>query len=321
MDERTRIERGLAADRENARYAEPDAERPSGAAVGAPSAAPRTPVSPAPMMPSGPAPSDRLPAPAEPPPPPSDMPSDQHSALEESGPQTAALDDSAQEQGSAEPAAYASKPAMERPSPVQPAVAHSPAMPEPIPAQAAAASRAVMPAAAPARPALPVTQVAQATQAVQSDAFPAPAPANDASAGESAALPDEQPIGNWPTRSVEKLPRAFLIYFPSGSAKLDVADRGTLREVIRIYKNRGGPMQIVGHASSRSRHPDSLQSELANFRLSGQRADAVARELERMGVARADMVVSAVSDSEPLYGESTPTGEAGNRRVEVFFTP
>lgn len=53
IEERNRVSSGLAADRENARYAKPEPARPSGAALGAPEAAPRTPVV---TDPSGPSP-------------------------------------------------------------------------------------------------------------------------------------------------------------------------------------------------------------------------------------------------------------------------
>lgn len=43
-EERNRVAGGLLADRENARYAQPEASRPLGASLGAPMAAPRTPV-------------------------------------------------------------------------------------------------------------------------------------------------------------------------------------------------------------------------------------------------------------------------------------
>jgi flagellar motor protein MotB len=37
-----------------------------------------------------------------------------------------------------------------------------------------------------------------------------------------------------------------------------------------------------------------------------------------MGVERADIQVEARGDRDPVYHEFMPTGEAGNRRAEVF---
>jgi flagellar motor protein MotB len=41
--------------------------------------------------------------------------------------------------------------------------------------------------------------------------------------------------------------------------------------------------------------------------------------LERLGVPPEVIVVTALSDQEPTYFEVMPAGEAGNRRVEIFF--
>lgn len=88
-DERSRIERGLAADRENARYAQPEAARPTGAEAGAPIAAPRTPVtrqSAPPPMSNQPGANSRESLPLDPQPMPSGAPPDQRSSLDESEP-------------------------------------------------------------------------------------------------------------------------------------------------------------------------------------------------------------------------------------------
>ncbi len=158
-----------------------------------------------------------------------------------------------------------------------------------------------------------------ASAARMEEATPAAQPAALVDATPSSDMAS-RPVGNWPTRSTENLP-SFLIHFEGGSAQVDRADRDMLREVLRIYKNRGGPLKVIGHASADNRNPNSVQRQLANFRVSSQRAENVARELANLGVARADMIVGAVSDSEPIYGESSAAGAAGNRRVEVVFIP
>ena len=58
---------------------------------------------------------------------------------------------------------------------------------------------------------------------------------------------------------------------------------------------------------------------MLNFNISVDRADAVARELIRLGAERDDLVVDAISDSKPMYFEFMPTGEAGNRRAEIYL--
>ena len=41
--------------------------------------------------------------------------------------------------------------------------------------------------------------------------------------------------------------------------------------------------------------------------------------LERLGVPPEIIVVTAMSDQDPAYFEVMPAGEAGNRRVAIFF--
>ena len=64
---------------------------------------------------------------------------------------------------------------------------------------------------------------------------------------------------------------------------------------------------------------DPVQHHLVNLNISLNRAKAVARELIRQGVPQELVFVAALSDSRPLYHEVMPAGEAGNRRVEVYF--
>ena len=58
---------------------------------------------------------------------------------------------------------------------------------------------------------------------------------------------------------------------------------------------------------------------MVNFKVSVDRADAVARELIRLGVNKEELVVDAISDAQPVYFEFMPTGEAGNRRAEIYL--
>ncbi len=49
------------------------------------------------------------------------------------------------------------------------------------------------------------------------------------------------------------------------------------------------------------------------------RANRVAEHLIAMGVARDKVLVEAFSATNPLYSEAMPTGEAGNRRADIYF--
>jgi outer membrane protein OmpA-like peptidoglycan-associated protein len=107
-----------------------------------------------------------------------------------------------------------------------------------------------------------------------------------------------------------------LIYFQNGSASLSEDDRSVIREVAELQKASGGVIQIVGHASMAT---GTATSDEANYDISLARANAVANALLREGVDSANVQVAAAGSAEPEYYEFTPTGEAGNRRAEIYL--
>jgi len=109
------------------------------------------------------------------------------------------------------------------------------------------------------------------------------------------------------------------ILFSDGSARVGAGDRQVIRRIYNDYRARGGRIHIVGHASSRTRNLDQASHQLANCSISYERARAVATVLERLGTPPEAIVLTAMSDQQPNYFEVMPAGEAGNRRVEVFF--
>lgn len=127
------------------------------------------------------------------------------------------------------------------------------------------------------------------------------------------SLRDFQPGPSGVSRRVATINYAF------GSARLSPSEVDTLRHVVHLHRERGGMIRVVGFASSRTRNMDPVAHQIANFTISMRRADAVARELMKLGVKPNQMYVGAVSDSEPIYFESMPGGEAANRRTEIFI--
>ena len=108
------------------------------------------------------------------------------------------------------------------------------------------------------------------------------------------------------------------IQFGNGSARLTTEDVRILREVISIHKQQGGVIRVVGHASSRTRDMAPEKHLRVNHSMSLNRADMVARELLKLGLPGENLFVGGVSDRQPLYQEVMPSGEAGNRRTEIF---
>ncbi len=113
--------------------------------------------------------------------------------------------------------------------------------------------------------------------------------------------------------------RVATVLFGAGGTKLDAADERELRRVVRLFRRQGGTVKVVGHASSFTRNMAPVRHQIVNFSLSLERAQAVARALERMGVPTDAIEVAALSDSQPVFYESMPAGEAANRRAEVFL--
>lgn len=109
------------------------------------------------------------------------------------------------------------------------------------------------------------------------------------------------------------------ILFANGSSDLDSNDRRVLRDVVAVHRQRGGKLRVIGHASARTRSMDPVRHKMVNFNISVARADAVARELARRGARKGDISVAARSDTQPIFYEVMPSGEAGNRRAEVFI--
>jgi flagellar motor protein MotB len=110
-----------------------------------------------------------------------------------------------------------------------------------------------------------------------------------------------------------------LIFFGYGSSGLSRNDVNVLRDVARLHQDRGGLIRVIGHASQGQGSGDPVKQRLANFNISLARANAVARELSRLGVPTDQIQVAAAGAQQPIYYESSPTGEAGNRRVEIYL--
>ncbi len=111
-----------------------------------------------------------------------------------------------------------------------------------------------------------------------------------------------------------------VVYFPGDSVTLDKSARAKIRAAVAAFKANGGQgtIRVVGHSSSRTANM-SLEKHLeAIFEKSQERAAAVAKELIQEGVPAAKVLIDAVGDSQPIYYESMPEGEAGNRRAEIF---
>jgi outer membrane protein OmpA-like peptidoglycan-associated protein len=117
------------------------------------------------------------------------------------------------------------------------------------------------------------------------------------------------------------LPAASVVFFPGDTTVLNASARAQVRAAVDAYRAQGGNgfIKVVGHASSRTGNMPLERHLVVIFEKSQQRANSVAQELIRQGVPANKVLVEAVGDSEPVYYESMPKGEDGNRRAEIFL--
>ena len=196
-------------------------------------------------------------------------------------------------QATAQPAPVQDVAKQELPAPpveptVQPAVAAAPPAPR-APALASRPESNPPPAAAPAPP-----QVAAVPPATRT------------------------PAAVEPLRSTGLETPLATIQFGHGSANLDGNDREILRQAAVLALQEGATVKVVGHSSGRGQG-DSVRQQLGNLEMSIGRANAVAGALIQFGLDPGNVIVEAKSDQEPLYRETAATGEAGNRRAEVYL--
>ena len=111
-----------------------------------------------------------------------------------------------------------------------------------------------------------------------------------------------------------------VVYFAGDGTTLSAAARSQIRGAVQAFKSAGGAgsIRVVGHASSRTANMPVEKHLEVIFDKSQQRANAVAQELIHQGIPAAKVLVEAVGDSQPVYYESMPKGEDGNRRAEIF---
>jgi outer membrane protein OmpA-like peptidoglycan-associated protein len=113
--------------------------------------------------------------------------------------------------------------------------------------------------------------------------------------------------------------RVAVIQFGYGSAALDGQDREVLRQVVALQRQYGGSIQVVGHASAKTGVMSVERHNAANLQISQARARAVRDELVRLGAPANGVTAQGAGDTQPLYGEMMATGEAGNRRADIYL--
>jgi outer membrane protein OmpA-like peptidoglycan-associated protein len=114
---------------------------------------------------------------------------------------------------------------------------------------------------------------------------------------------------------------AAVVFFPHDTTVLDEEAKSQIRTAAKQFMSLGGQgfVKVIGHSSSRTGNMTASRHLVWNFERSQARANAVARALIQQGVPADKVLVQAVGDDQPVYQESMPQGEDGNRRAEIFF--
>ena len=114
------------------------------------------------------------------------------------------------------------------------------------------------------------------------------------------------------------------ILFDSGQAQLKPGADAMLRELVNLLDAPGGQqmnVMVVGHTDSqRVRGAEGSDDFPNNWHLSTARANAVADELRRLGLAGQRLGVAGFGPHQSIAGNEEPSARQQNRRVEIFIT-
>lgn len=110
--------------------------------------------------------------------------------------------------------------------------------------------------------------------------------------------------------------------FSGGLAMLSPATREIVEKVGRAVADVQGRVRVVGHSDNQKlsgKNPEFKNNQI----LSEKRAQAVVQVMTEMGVDNSRIEVAGMGDTQPITSNSTASGRAKNRRVEieVFFAP
>jgi outer membrane protein OmpA-like peptidoglycan-associated protein len=106
--------------------------------------------------------------------------------------------------------------------------------------------------------------------------------------------------------------RSFLIFFDWNRADLTARARQIIGEAAEVARAQPARIEVAGHA-------DRTGTPQYNMTLSRRRAETVAEELIKRGIARQDISITALGETQPLVATSDGVREPQNRRVEIIL--
>lgn len=137
--------------------------------------------------------------------------------------------------------------------------------------------------------------------------------ASGAAPGEPVVIPAEE-VRSLVGPALEALPKPplqFILYFKHDTAELTRQSLAELKTVLRTTRERNPvDMSVVGHT-------DTLGSKSYNYRLSLERAEAIAALLIKNGTDPSIIDITSHGKDNPLVPTGDQVSEPRNRRVEV----
>lgn len=107
------------------------------------------------------------------------------------------------------------------------------------------------------------------------------------------------------------------ILFPSGEAGFTPAGQDVLSRLLPVFRHAAQQRIVV------EGHTDNVPIQTArfpsNWELAAGRASSVVRYLHGQGIEPVRMRAIGYADTRPIEANDTPTGRAGNRRVEIIL--
>lgn len=115
------------------------------------------------------------------------------------------------------------------------------------------------------------------------------------------------------------------LLFALGSDVVKDSARESLKgfaQIMSSAKANNFDVLIVGHTDNRPvSRPQTKKLHPTNWHLSAHRSISVSRELQRSGLPASRIGVVGFGEHRPIASNSTESGRAQNRRVEIFVVP
>ncbi|MBE9557927.1 MAG: OmpA family protein [Proteobacteria bacterium] len=127
--------------------------------------------------------------------------------------------------------------------------------------------------------------------------------------------PTERPI-----RPPDDALKVAIIQFPRAGADLDEGTREVLSQVAAYAQRARANVMLFGYSSLSIELASGGSAKEAARGVAEARLRAVGVVLVEDGVPIDRIQLIARGNVDPVYFESDPAGEAGNRRVEIWFT-